>query len=1199
MIETILHEDPLVAALLAKGLLSGEDLEAIAEHQQGPDEGLGGLMFIVDHREMRLFVGDPLGRSREEIVLGEREPWHPNEFSPYAAPVIGLFNDDGQKAGDIPALGISGLLLTDDDCFMVGADFRHEEHLPIGTSLLFNGASHRSVSMYPYDISLSQDGRFLVVTDRGAGLLALVDSETFLVTQRHQVRPPGYNKAINTCWQGSQLYVTDNQTSALVIIDTAAESLVRQTLAVGVLGNMLAHPDGRRLYMITLKPHFALFLMDPANPVPEKAVPVKGDPFSPGADPTDLLVLSPDKGHLLVMTFVNEPVPYSPVINVIDIETQKNVQRFRLPATRKPVALGFSRPNPYYHPRIDVPTAILALGLVSAEELQAVRAAMESDTAADVPFNRYTRQDDLVDSVAAIRQTSEKAHEAQAAANAAGARQVERTDKIDIPPAADALIIDHCAEHFLNLTKSVDLRNEPVALDRLVTAAKTCRDELEWYTASRIQLSFISGERSLDLWIERDTVLEWLRERERDTMLKDAKISTIPSHCPNCGKNLLGSYVCRMCGFELDVPEAMKQKRRMSLASPGPSANLAEGHMLVVDTERQRVMEIDHARAICWQLAKGMMHQEEMIDLKGPSDLIRLANGNTLIVDQMAHRVMEVTPRGRPFWEIPHDEEHADIRLYHPIRATRLDGGNTLIVDRGHHRVIEIDRQFNRVWQYGETEVPGVTAGHLWNPSDIQRMANGNSLIADAGNHRIIELQDGEIVWQYGNAENIPHGGAGHEPGQLSAPRGAWRLDDGGTLITDTGNGRILVVTSDGQVAWEYQTAGGEPDSRVDDPLRSFRLPNGNTLVIGSQVAIEVTSRKVVVWSCALHSLATAVAAEDKEGRIGRFNMAKNNPYLRHLEARRQEIAGGPPTPADITPADVISPHDRMADLAKLASNRLNQSEESTSNLTPLAMLLVYRARNLVYRVSRQKRVLWRFGAGLLERPHAAQLLNNSRVLISDTNHHRVIEVDTTNDEIIWQFGETGKSGHEPGRLANPRWAQRLASGNTLIADQSNNRLVEVDPDGEIVWQWGSWELLNGPYCCQRLDGGSTLVTDWSNHVVFEVGPDDRVTWTFGQPKHGGDGAGQLHYPEMAIRLLNGNTLIVDTRNNRILEVHPEGDLIWRYTGEGLHKLNGPTYAQRLTDGHTVIVHGGNRQSIEVDPEGQVLWKYLLPVERD
>jgi DNA-binding beta-propeller fold protein YncE len=1201
----VLQEDPLVAALLNKGLIDDAGVEAIVEHQRGPDEGQGGILFTIDQTTMSLVVGDPLGRGSEEIMLGDRtEAWHPNDFPPHSPPYIGLFTDEGSKAGDTPAGPHSGLLLMDDECFIVGDGFRHEEHLGLGQQLLFNGASHRGIGAYPYDLSLSPDFRFVLVADRGAGLLTILDSETFSVLQRHQVRAPGSNKAINTCWVGDRIYATDNQTSSLVAIDPFGATLTRQAMAVGVLGNMMPHPDGRRVFLMTLKPHFALFVLDPANPMPEKAIPVKGDPFSPGNDPTDLMAVSPDGGHLLVMTFVNEPTPYSPVINVIEVATQKNVQRYRLPSNRKPVALGFSRPNPYYYPRIDTVTAITELGLVDLETLAKVQAELNgSEGTMDLPLAMRGGNDDMLDSVAAIRQQGEQAKEAEAAAIAAGARQVERTDKVDIPAIAEAMIVDHCITHFLNETKEINLADDAMAVDRLKTAAHTCREELEWYTASRIRLSFIHGDQGLDLWVEREEVLEWLRQRERDDMLKDAKITTIPSHCPNCGKNLLGSFICRMCGFELDVPEAMKQKRRLSLASPHPAANLAEGHVLLVDADRQRIAEIDHQRQICWQIAKDVLHQEDMIQLQQPADAIRLANGNTLVVDRETHRIAEVTPRGRAFWEVPQSDEFPDVRLYHPVRATRLEGGNTLIVDRGHHRILEIDRQFAVTWQYGEREVPGVDAGHLWHPTDIQRLANGNTLITDSGNNRIVELADGQIIWQYGNAENLAHGGEGSEAGQLNRPRSAWRLDDGNTLITDTGNGRVLIVDQAGEIVWQYRTAGGEDEIRIDEPLRSFRIKPDVVMVVGKSLVIEVNERSVVTWACALGSLAMAAVAEDQEGKIGKFKLSRGNPYMKQLEERRSALAqqaAGEAGPAAVTGEGLsAAAQERMAGLAKIAAGRLNQSEEATSNLTPLALLLVYRARNLVYRVSRQKRVLWRYGNAELERPHSAQILTNSRVLVVDTNHHRVVEIDTTTDEIVWYYGEHGKSGHEPGQLANPRWAQRLANGNTVIADQSNNRAIEVDADGLLVWQWGSWETLNGPYCCQRLDDGHTLLTDWSHHVVLEVNDDGDVVWQYGETKRSGDGQGLLNYPEMATRLPNSNTLIADTRNNRVLEVHPEGNIIWSYTGEGLHKLNGPTFAQRQSDGHTVIVHGGNRQAIEVDPQGQVVWKYLLPVERD
>jgi DNA-binding beta-propeller fold protein YncE len=1197
-----LQDDPLVAALLNKGLIDDAGIEAIIDHQRGPDEGLGGILFGVDPTTMSLVVGDPLGRGSEEIMVGDRtEAWHPNEFPAFAPPVIALLTDEGAKAGEIPAGPGSGLLLTDDACFLVGDNFRHETQLGLGSHLLFNGVSHRGIGAYPFDLSLSADFRFLLVTDRGAGILSILDSETFAVVQRHTVRSPGSNKAINTCWVGDRIYASDNQTSSLVVIDTVNATLTRSAMAIGVLGNMAPHPDGRRIFLMTLRPHFALFLLDPANPMPEKAIPIKGDPYSPGNDPTDQMVLSPDGQHLIVMTFVNEPQPYSPVINVVEVETQKNVNRYRLPATRKPAAIGFARANPYYYPKIDTMTAILALGLVDADTLAHIQAELSGEDVVEVPWQRRTSNDDMLDPVAAIRQQAEQAAEAAAAAVTAGARQVERTDKVDIPPLVEEMIVEACIAHFLNETKEINLANEPRAVDRLQTAAQTCREELEWYTASRIRLSFIHGDQGLDLWFEREQALEWLRQRERDEMLKDAKITTIPSHCPNCGKHLLGSYICRMCGFELDVPEVMKQKRRVSLASPHPAANLAEGHVLLSDGDRHRIVEIDRERQICWQVTKDVLHQADMIVLQLPVDVVRLANGNTLVVDREANRVAEVTPRGRAFWEVPQHDDFPETRLLQPVRATRLEGGNTLVVDRGHHRIIEVDRNFAVKWGYGEREVPGIDDGKLWYPTDIQRLANGNSLITDSGNNRVFEFSDGQIIWQYGNPDHVAHGGEGDGPGRLNRPRTAWRLDDGNTLITDTGNGRVLIVSNDGAIVWQYRTAGTADDGGIDEPLRSFRIKGDHVMIVGKELVIEVDEDGKVVWSCALQSLAMAAVAEDKDTKVGKFKLARSNPYMRQLQERREALAaqgqaGG--APAAGAPGANVAP-DRMAELARIAAGRLGQTEEAASNLSPLALLLVYRVRNLVYRVSRQKRVLWRYGGGLLERPHAAQILTNSRVLVVDTNHHRVIEIDTTTDEIVWQYGENGRSGHEPGQLANPRWAQRLINGHTLIADQGNNRVIEIDSDGLLMWQWGGWETLNGPYCCQRLDNGHTLLTDWSNHQVIEVDSEGAVVWTHGESKHGGEGPGQVHYPEMATRLPNSNTLIADTRNNRVLEIHPEGHVIWQYTGEGLHRLNGPTYAQRLADGHTVVVHGGNRQAIELDPAGQVVWKYLLPVERE
>ena len=73
-------------------------------------------------------------------------------------------------------------------------------------------------------------------------------------------------------------------------------------------------------------------------------------------------------------------------------------------------------------------------------------------------------------------------------------------------------------------------------------------------------------------------------------------------------------------------------------------------------------------------------------------------------------------------------------------------------------------------------------------------------------------------------------------------------------------------------------------------------------------------------------------------------------------------------------------------------------------------------------------------------------------------DHSRVLEVDPTTLEIIWQFtamtqgfpdGEEVRfySRYEGG-------AQRLPNGNTLITESRRGRILEVTPDSETVWEY-------------------------------------------------------------------------------------------------------------------------------------------------
>src|SRR5258708_7196217 len=65
-----------------------------------------------------------------------------------------------------------------------------------------------------------------------------------------------------------------------------------------------------------------------------------------------------------------------------------------------------------------------------------------------------------------------------------------------------------------------------------------------------------------------------------------------------------------------------------------------------------------------------------------------------------------------------------------------------------------------------------------------------------------------------------------------------------------------------------------------------------------------------------------------------------------------------------------------------------------------------------------------------------------------------------------------------------PTRALRLMTGNTLISDQNNNQVIEVNTTGKIVWSYGQLNVagsgagqLNAPYDAKRLGDYTGLPT--------------------------------------------------------------------------------------------------------------------------
>jgi hypothetical protein len=176
--------------------------------------------------------------------------------------------------------------------------------------------------------------------------------------------------------------------------------------------------------------------------------------------------------------------------------------------------------------------------------------------------------------------------------------------------------------------------------------------------------------------------------------------------------------------------------------------------------------------------------------------------------------------------------------------------------------------------------------------------------------------------------------------------------------------------------------------------------------------------------------------------------------------------------------------------------------------------------------------------------------------------------------------------------------------GNILIADQFNNRVIEITPAGHIVWSFGlgpndfSDKSVIGVNDVQRI-GPYTLMAGTgtppgvipespdgvADNRVFMVNERGRIVWQYGKFGQTGSGPDLLSTPVQCTFLPNNHILITDQGNNRIIEVTLARKIVWQYPGSNTNasdQLNSPNSAELLENGHVLISDENNSRAIEV-----------------
>jgi len=307
---------------------------------------------------------------------------------------------------------------------------------------------------------------------------------------------------------------------------------------------------------------------------------------------------------------------------------------------------------------------------------------------------------------------------------------------------------------------------------------------------------------------------------------------------------------------------------------------------------------------------------------------------------------------------------------------------------------------------------------------DSEFNQRGNYLIADQFNNRVIEVdRSGKIVWQFGK------GPADFSPDSIIGVNDAQRV------------GKLTLMAGTG-------TPGGQPEA--PNCTNPAGCPDNRVLLVNRAGHI--------VW------------------QYGQFGPGGNGP-------------GQLNTPVQNTwlPREGERDSDDVAEDARISHGHVLITDQGNGRIIEV-------------RIS-DKQIVWEYDG--LNNPNCAELLQNGHILICDENNNQALEVTHTKPStIVHTYTIAG------GMLfSGVAFASRLPNGHTLITDSNNNRIVETDEAGNVFFQYftnadpNSTQRSTGPLPTRalRLRSGNTLISDQYNHRVIEVSSDLQIVRTFGK----------------------------------------------------------------------------------------------------
>ncbi len=263
-----------------------------------------------------------------------------------------------------------------------------------------------------------------------------------------------------------------------------------------------------------------------------------------------------------------------------------------------------------------------------------------------------------------------------------------------------------------------------------------------------------------------------------------------------------------------------------------------------------------------------------------------------------------------------------------------------------------------------------------------------------------------------------------------------------------------------------------------------------------------------------------------------------------------------------------------------------NKYNSHDVHLLPNGNFLLHTGAATVTEMTPKKEIVWKYQAkptaANKERVeiHAFQRLKDGNTMIAESGNRRIVEVDK-DGKIVKEIPLVVKAPH-PHR--DTRMVRKLNSGNYLVCHEGDGCIREYDAKGTVVWEYaldlgGRPESAgHGPeghgtavYGAIRLENGNTVIAGGNNNRVLEVNKEGKVVWSIDQKELPGI---TLAWVTTLHALPNGNLIVGNCHagpdNPQLFEVTRDKKVVWQFK-------NHTVFGNSLAAAHVLDIDGVRR----------------------